>query len=395
MQLLKSTEKIQIVVDEKDVAAGTPNFKIIFHGRTYQGYTPYACESDPSMKNLYGYIRDEYLANKDDAAKVFEQLVSACSKPEPEPVKKPSGLGDKLEDIFLKVLAEQSVDQVLDMAKPLLEKHIINTFGVLPQIHEIKTPTETHKIEGVVHECFDKVLNLVNLNIPVFLSGPAGTGKNVICKQVAKALGFDFYFTNAVTQEYQLKGFIDANGNFHETQFYKAFTQGGLFFLDEMDASIPEVLIILNAAIANHYFDFPNGKAEAHPNFRVISAGNTVGTGADIEYTGRFQLDAASLDRFALINIDYSPAIENAVTNNNSALCQFARSFRKITEKSGIKCLCTYRALERISKLEGVFELPEVIQIALTKGLGKDDLKVIASQLNISNKYADALKKLI
>lgn len=63
------------------------------------------------------------------------------------------------------------------------------------------------------------------------------------------------------------------------SSMYKAFKYGGLFMLDEMDASIPEVLIILNAAIANRYFDFPApiGYVEAHPNFRVVSAGNTFG----------------------------------------------------------------------------------------------------------------------
>ena len=76
--------------------------------------------------------------------------------------------------------------------------------------------------------------------------------------------------------------------------------------LDEMDASIPEVLVILNAAIANRYFDFPApiGYVEANPNFRVIAAGNTTGHGADFEYVGRNQLDGASLDRFAVVKID-------------------------------------------------------------------------------------------
>jgi hypothetical protein len=235
----------------------------------------------------------------------------------------------------------------------------------------------------------------VNLDIPVFLSGAAGTGKNVICKQVAEALNLEFYFTNAVTQEYQLKGFIDANGTFHETQFYKAFTNGGLFFLDEMDGSIPETLIILNSAIANRYFDFPTGKVEAHPDFRIISAGNTVGTGADIEYTGRFQLDASSLDRFALIQVGYSDAIEKGITGNNEELCKFARKFRDIVEKAGIRCLFTYRAMERITKLEDCFDLPEVLQMSLTKGLGKDDIKIIAKQFEFNNKYVEALKKLI
>ena len=108
----------------------------------------------------------------------------------------------------------------------------------MPIVHEVHSPKGQFEVKGVTHEMFDTVLNLVSLDIPVFLSGAAGTGKNVICKQVAQGLGMDFYFTNAVTQEYQIKGFIDANGKYHDTEFYKAFTGGGLFFLDEMDGSI-------------------------------------------------------------------------------------------------------------------------------------------------------------
>ncbi len=100
----------------------------------------------------------------------------------------------------------------------------------------------------------------MNLNIPIFPIWPSRLRKNVICKQVAESLGLEFYFTNAVTQEYKLTGFIDANGRYHETQFYKAFVNGGVFMLDEIDASSPEVLVILNAAIANKYFDFPTGR---------------------------------------------------------------------------------------------------------------------------------------
>ncbi|MCA7081854.1 AAA family ATPase, partial [Staphylococcus aureus] len=112
---------------------------------------------------------------------------------------------------------------------------------------------------------------------PLLLVGPAGSGKNVVLEQVAKDLGKDFYFTNAVTEEYKLTGFIDASGTYQETQFYQAFTKGGIFFLDEMDASVPEALVILNAAIANRYFNFPNGKAQAHPDFTVVAAAYTTG----------------------------------------------------------------------------------------------------------------------
>ena len=394
MVILYQGERANIVAKEEDIKAGTKKVYAMFKNRLYDfGTWKNVANADDK---LYGYVRDELEVHMNDALGELKKVETYFSTP--APAASPSPVGGKLEELLMKVIAEQSVEEIVKAVAPKLEKSIIDKFGVLPQIHEVKTPAGTREIKGTVHECFDKVLNLVNMDIPVFLSGAAGTGKNVICKQVAEAMNLDFYFTNAVTQEYQLKGFIDANGIYHETQFYKAFVNGGLFFLDEMDGSIPETLIILNAAIANRYFDFPTGRVEASPNFRVIAAGNTVGTGADIEYTGRFQLDASSLDRFALVHVGYSPAIEKAVTNVNDELCDFARQFRKTTEDAGIKCLCTYRALERIAKLESVFDLPEVMQMALTKGLGVDDLKIIAKRFSDvgmgNNKYAAAIKKL-
>lgn len=397
MIILYQGERANIVCKEEDMKNGNREMYALFKNRLYNlnDWTEVG-----SSNKLYGYVRDDLNDAIPTAAMEWENVKKYfVPAPTPAPVETPapSSVGSGLEKLLLEVIAKQSVNEIVAAVQPEIEKQIVNKFGVLPQLHEVKTPAGTHEIKGTVHECFDKVLNLVNLDIPVFLSGAAGTGKNVICKQIAESLGMDFYFTNAVTQEYQLKGFIDANGKFHETQFYNAFVNGGLFFLDEMDGSIPETLIILNSAIANRYFDFPTGRVDANPNFRIIAAGNTVGTGADIEYTGRFQLDASSLDRFALVYVDYSKTIENAVTNGNSELCEFARNFRKICEKSSIRCLCTYRALERISKLESVFELPEVLKMALTKGLGIDDLKIIKKGFEEKgmghNKYVKAIVK--
>jgi len=402
--VLKKFDAITVVTTKKDLLENTEKISVLFQDKLYDPFT-YKCLSHPSEKNIHKNILKEFKENLDDIYAAFGSMangsddVALLPASQPVPIQQERGkFADKLEEMMLKVLAEQSVDKVLDLAKPMLEKHIIDTFGILPQVHEIKTPASTHKIEGVVHEKFDEILNLVNLKIPVYLSGEAGTGKNVICQQIAEALGLEFYFTNAVTQEYQLKGFTDANGRYHETQFFKAFKNGGLFFLDEMDGSIPEALIILNSAIANGYFDFPApiGKIHAHENFRIVSAGNTIGTGADIEYTGRFQLDASSLDRFALLKIDYSPKIEEAITNGNNELCEFARTFRKATTASSIRCLFSYRSLDRITKLESLYHLPEVLKMSLTKGLGKDDLRIICKKfddMQFNNKYTQALKK--
>lgn len=381
--ILAQGKNVSILTDGK----GT---QVMFLNQIFD-YGTWKCISDPSRKALYQAQREEARALHSQVEKELEAMTSEESTSCPAPS---SSFGSEIEKIIIETIAKASADKIIENAKPFINQYILDNFGILPQKHEVTLPDGTkHEFEGVTHEKFDDVLKLVEMNIPVFLVGQAGTGKNVICKQVAEALGLDFYFTNAVTQEYQIKGFIDANGHYHETQFYKAFTNGGLFFLDEMDGSIPETLIMLNSAIANGYFDFPTGKVTAHKDFRVISAGNTIGMGADIEYTGRYQLDASSLDRFALVNIDYSPKIEEAISGGNLDLCQFAKEFRKVCTENGIKCLFTYRSIERISKLEKVFPLSEVIRMSLTKGLNTDDINVIKSKMTLHNKYVEALIK--
>ena len=231
---------------------------------------------------------------------------------------------------------------------------IYEEYGAIKKNVVLNIDDKKIKFKGeILHNKFDEVLKFVSKDEPVFLTGEAGTGKNYLCKQIAKALGLDFYFTNAVTQEYKLTGFTDAMGKYQETQFYKAFKNGGLFMLDEVDASIPEVLVILNSAIANKYFDFPApiGYVEAHKNFRVIAAGNTYGDGASYQYVGRNQLDGASLDRFACVHIGYDEEIEKTLCNNDEDLLYFIRTVRKICSRKNIQLIVSYRAISRLYKL--------------------------------------------
>jgi len=353
-----------------------------------QTYKPIG--GSPKMKSLNESYHEE-----------AQQLLKSAKvnwemRKKPEQLSFPEmGAVSRLEVLVSEAVAKIAVDNVVRNAKPMIDKHIMDTYGVLPKLIEITTPKGNHTVKGVTHEKFETVLKIVNQDIPVFLTGPAGSGKNVICKQVSEALGLDFYFSNAVTQEYKLTGFIDANGHYQETQFFKAFTGGGLFMLDEIDASTPEVLVILNAAIANKYFDFPTGKVTAHENFRVVAAGNTFGTGADIEYSGRYQLDAASLDRFAIVEINYSEAIEEAIVEGNKELVQFVRDFRKAVSTAQIKFIVSYRAIDRLHKLEQVFERGEAIKIALIKGLEKDDLATILNNMPSNNSYYKSLDKVV
>lgn len=258
---------------------------------------------------------------------------------------------------------------------------------------EIKIPEVIDLTKPVKHEKFEEIKLCVENEVPVYLYGPAGSGKNHVLQQIAEELELEFYFTNSVQQEYKITGFIDAGGIFHETEFYKAFKNGGLFFLDEMDASIPEVLVLLNAAIANGYFEFPNGKIDAHKDFRVVAAGNTSGNGADEQYTGRLQLDQATLDRFAFIEFDYDRNIELAIAKGNVELVDFVRELRKQAKDKGIRATFSYRSISMVQKLEGKLAITKVLTIAVFKGMDKDTINTFNVGYD-SNKYKQALKQI-
>ena len=288
-------------------------------------------------------------------------------------------------------------ESLMNEFKPKMDAYIRDTYGYLPQkvvISEADKPDI--ELKGLFHKEFDKILKVVKRNVPLMLVGPAGSGKNHTLEQVAEALGLDFYFTNAVTQEYKITGFIDANGTYQETQFYHAFKDGGLFFLDEMDASVPEVLVLLNAAIANGYFDFPTGRINAHEDFRIVSAANTVGRGASMEYTGRSQLDAATLDRFAIIDFGYDPQVEYALAADDD-LYNFIMDLREIIAQSSIRYVVSMRATINTTKLVDVMEKQDLIKDIILKGMDSDDMMIIANKISddTSNEYEIVFKDMV
>ena len=336
-------------------------------------------------------------------ANIMEILLDVVASKTAEKSKAIKGLS-MLEKAVVDIIAETETEsierRIIKNLRHTCDKFLRDEYGTVTR--KVKLDLGERKVDmgtEVLHEQFETVLQFVNANEPVFLTGQAGCGKNVLCKQVAHALGLKFYFTNAVTQEYKLTGFTDAMGEYHETQFYKAFKNGGVFMLDEMDASIPEVLVILNSAIANRYFDFPApiGYVEAHPDFRIIGAGNTFGLGADIQYVGRNQLDMASLDRFALVEMDYDKNIEMNVANGDVELVKFAEIYRKAIAKAGIRAIMSYRSIGRIAKLQDSLGTEKAIMTCLTKALRKDDLQMILSEISgedKGNEYVVALQNI-
>lgn len=254
--------------------------------------------------------------------------------------------------------------------------------------------TTTTTTEEVLDPQFEFILKLVAAHENVYLYGPAGSGKNTIAEQIAAALGVEFYYQNTLVTKFDVSGYKNAQGEYEETPFYKAWTNGGLFFADELDNSTAEAIIALNAALANGYYTFPNSgeKVAKHPDFYCIAAGNTNGQGATEEYCGRYQMDESSRDRFAFIEIGYNAKVEESICGGHLDILEFVRDLRSVTKSLQIKLICGYRAISRLAKFYDM-STKFVLDSFIFKGIAKDDIREIAAALSSKNKYTEEIKK--
>lgn len=153
--------------------------------------------------------------------------------------------------------------------------------------------------------------------LPIILTGPASTGKSNACEQLAEELGMGFSYMacNQQMTKSDLIGFKTPNGDAVETLFTKAYTQGGIFVLEEMDAANPNVLLTLNTAIAGDTGSFATGIVKRHPDFLLVATANTYG-GSTEQYSARAKLDASTLSRFLKIEWAFDEALEAIIVNN-------------------------------------------------------------------------------
>ena len=256
---------------------------------------------------------------------------------------------------------------------------------------EIKgpSPEDVKKMTGIFHKAFGVVLQLCAARRNVLLIGPSGCGKTHLAEQVAEALELSFAHVSCTVgmSEGHLRGRLLPTGEagrfeYQRSDFIRAYEEGGVFLLDELDAADPNVLLCVNSALANGYMPIPERvsepSAKRHPDFVLLAAANTYGTGSDRLYVGRCQLDEATLDRFRIgqVPMDYDPRVEKAICPDN-ALRERLTAYREKVEGAGLRRIVSSRFMRDAYTMKQAGWTDKQIDGALFSGWSKDEISKV------------------
>ena len=183
------------------------------------------------------------------------------------------------------------------------------------------------RIEGVYIDPIvgKKLQILLESGLNILLDGPQGCSKTTLARSIATALGMEFVFFNcgAVLEASDFFATLQVRAStsgqpvtdFVKTELLEALeearaepTRRYLLFLDELNRcseGARNALMPALDATRRVYHPIENRFTAIPDNVQFVAAVNRGG-----EFTGTFGIDAAQLDRFAPLQMDYPPPEE-------------------------------------------------------------------------------------
>jgi cobaltochelatase CobS len=214
----------------------------------------------------------------------------------------------------------------------------------------------------------------------VLLFGKPGTSKSHSAHQAADALALSFGLIslNPQTPESRLFGYKDAGGSYHRTVFRDAYEHGGLYLIDEIDNASDSLLTSLNSALANGSGAFPDGMVQRHADFVCIATANTPGRGGDANHAGRRPLDAATINRFVVIEWRNDDELEarlvNAINPKGAPWLAWVRKVRAYCDQHHPRVIVSPRSsmMGARALVDSPFTVEQIADQTLFKGLDRD-----------------------
>ena len=218
-----------------------------------------------------------------------------------------------------------------------------------------KKKATTTKIENPIsimgQDANQKILSrAIELNLPVLLIGETGTGKTSIIRERAFIEGADLIRVNLNGQtsvdEIVGKWLIKGGATYwQDGVLIQAMKKGSWILIDEINASLPEVLFALHSLLDDDrkiiIAEKDGEEVKPHPDFRFFATMNP-----SEEYAGTKELNKAFLSRFPVIlDFDFLPPKDEIMLlearsgishQDASLLVNFATRIRELKTKQEI-----------------------------------------------------------
>ncbi|MGN1370981.1 MAG: AAA family ATPase [Candidatus Coprovivens sp.] len=233
---------------------------------------------------------------------------------------------EKVENIVILPAFDESIPFDVRLEKVLLEKRRREENG------------------EIFHEMTEEIIICLMEGDWPYLWGPSGCGKSYLVKQVASLLGIELIDNGKITDKYSIMAYNDPHGNFRATQAFVALTYGKMLLLDEFDNGNPDTQVVLNELYSGlldvlekpdrqRFVTFAEDMTvPIHPNFRMISAGNTSGEGENAIFSSRGKMDESVQERMTPKKINYDNRVEQRIFGEYESWYELFVNFRKICD---------------------------------------------------------------
>lgn len=287
----------------------------------------------------------------------------------------------------LELKMEEMIQEAMKKFAPVSKELVIKQEG-----------KPTVKLTGLVHARQEDLIKIISATnafgkrlIP-YLHGPAGSGKTEGSAKAAEALGLEFYAQSfhPFSEPGDIFGYVDAMGEVVNTPFREAYTNGGVYLADEMDSASGRILTAFNMALSQSTLLFPSGKGKKpkmvakHKDFIFIAAGNTTLTGGNRTYSGRQELDGATIQRFVFLEWNYDLRFEKAMSSDEKWL-QICWAVRKnIAVQDLQKFVVSVRNIvDGEALLKSGFSYKEAFEMRIAQGASDDIKKLLLTGINL------------